>query len=55
MPPCGINDLRHFCFRHFVGVHATHADAVLMDLTYTRDTTSGDEGLDAVTRNRSPK
>ena len=29
------------------------ADAVLMDLNYTRDTTSGDEGLDAVTRIRS--
>jgi DNA-binding NtrC family response regulator len=29
------------------------ADAVLMDLNYMRDTTSGDEGLDAVTRIRS--
>ena len=29
------------------------ADAVLMDLNYTRDTTSGGEGLDAVTRIRS--
>jgi DNA-binding NtrC family response regulator len=29
------------------------ADAVLMDLNYTRDTTSGDEGLDTVTRIRS--
>jgi DNA-binding NtrC family response regulator len=29
------------------------ADAVLMDLNYTRDTTSGDEGLDAVARIRS--
>ncbi len=29
------------------------ADAVLMDLNYTRDTTSGDEGLDAVSRIRS--
>jgi DNA-binding NtrC family response regulator len=29
------------------------ADAVLMDLNYTRDTTSGDEGLDAVTRIRA--
>jgi DNA-binding NtrC family response regulator len=29
------------------------ADAVLMDLNYTRDTTSGDEGLDAVTKIRS--
>jgi DNA-binding NtrC family response regulator len=28
------------------------ADAVLMDLNYTRDTTSGDEGLDAVARIR---
>src|SRR5262245_17173771 len=29
------------------------ADAVLMDLNYTRDTTSGDEGLDTVTKIRS--
>jgi DNA-binding NtrC family response regulator len=29
------------------------ADAVLMDLNYTRDTTSGDEGLDTVTRIRA--
>jgi DNA-binding NtrC family response regulator len=29
------------------------ADAVLMDLNYTRDTTSGEEGLDAVGRIRS--
>lgn len=29
------------------------ADAVLMDLNYTRDTTSGDEGLDAVTKIRA--
>jgi DNA-binding NtrC family response regulator len=29
------------------------ADAVLMDLNYTRDTTSGDEGLDAVSKIRS--
>jgi DNA-binding NtrC family response regulator len=29
------------------------ADAILMDLNYTRDTTSGDEGLDAVTKIRS--
>jgi DNA-binding NtrC family response regulator len=29
------------------------ADAVLMDLNYTRDTTSGDEGLDAVGRIRA--
>lgn len=29
------------------------ADAVLMDLNYTRDTTSGDEGLDALTRIRA--
>jgi DNA-binding NtrC family response regulator len=29
------------------------ADAVLMDLNYTRDTTSGDEGLDTVTKVRS--
>jgi DNA-binding NtrC family response regulator len=29
------------------------ADAVLMDLNYTRDTTSGDEGLDTVSRIRS--
>jgi CheY-like chemotaxis protein len=28
------------------------ADAVLMDLNYTRDTTSGDEGLEAVARIR---
>src|SRR5690606_29011655 len=29
------------------------ADAVLMDLNYTRDTTSGEEGLDALTRIRA--
>ncbi|HEX6993699.1 MAG TPA: sigma-54 dependent transcriptional regulator [Gammaproteobacteria bacterium] len=29
------------------------ADAVLMDLNYTRDTTSGDEGLDLITRIRA--
>ena len=29
------------------------ADAVLMDLNYTRDTTSGDEGLDAIGRIRA--
>jgi FixJ family two-component response regulator len=29
------------------------ADAVLMDLNYSRDTTSGDEGLDAVARIRA--
>lgn len=29
------------------------ADAVLMDLNYTRDTTSGDEGLDAIARIRA--
>ena len=29
------------------------ADAVLMDLNYTRDTTSGDEGLDAVAKIRA--
>jgi DNA-binding NtrC family response regulator len=29
------------------------ADAVLMDLNYTRDTTSGEEGLDTVTRIRA--
>src|SRR5262245_57649659 len=29
------------------------ADAVLMDLNYTRDTTSGDEGLDALSRIRA--
>jgi DNA-binding NtrC family response regulator len=29
------------------------ADAVVMDLNYTRDTTSGDEGLDAVARIRA--
>lgn len=34
-------------------LRARTADAVLMDLNYTRDTTSGDEGLDAVARIRS--
>jgi DNA-binding NtrC family response regulator len=34
-------------------LRARTADAVLMDLNYTRDTTSGDEGLDTVTRIRS--
>src|SRR5690606_23882828 len=29
------------------------ADAVLMDLNYTRDTTSGEEGLDAIARIRA--
>src|SRR3970040_106350 len=29
------------------------ADAVLMDLNYTRDTTSGDEGLDTIARIRA--
>jgi DNA-binding NtrC family response regulator len=33
-------------------LHERTADAVLMDLNYTRDTTSGDEGLDAVTKIR---
>ena len=33
-------------------LHERAADAVLMDLNYTRDTTSGDEGLDAVTKIR---
>jgi DNA-binding NtrC family response regulator len=32
---------------------ARTADAVLMDLNYTRDTTSGDEGLDAIARIRT--
>jgi DNA-binding NtrC family response regulator len=31
----------------------TRADAVLMDLNYTRDTTSGEEGLDAIARIRA--
>jgi len=36
-----------------VGALRAHAaDAVLMDLNYTRDTTSGEEGLDAVARIR---
>ena len=35
-----------------VALHERAADAVLMDLNYTRDTTSGDEGLDAVTKIR---
>jgi DNA-binding NtrC family response regulator len=33
-------------------LHERTADAVLMDLNYTRDTTSGDEGLDTVTKIR---
>jgi DNA-binding NtrC family response regulator len=34
-------------------LRARPADAVLMDLNYTRDTTSGDEGLDTVARIRA--
>ncbi len=34
-------------------LRAREADAVLMDLNYTRDTTSGEEGLDAVATIRS--
>jgi DNA-binding NtrC family response regulator len=34
-------------------LRARSADAVLMDLNYTRDTTSGDEGLDTVARIRA--
>jgi DNA-binding NtrC family response regulator len=34
-------------------LRARAADAVLMDLNYTRDTTSGDEGLDTVARIRA--
>ena len=34
-------------------LRARQADAVLMDLNYTRDTTSGEEGLDAVSKIRS--
>jgi DNA-binding NtrC family response regulator len=34
-------------------LRARAADAVLMDLNYTRDTTSGDEGLDAIARIRA--
>jgi DNA-binding NtrC family response regulator len=34
-------------------LRARAADAVLMDLNYARDTTSGDEGLDAVARIRA--
>ncbi len=34
-------------------LRARTADAVLMDLNYTRDTTSGEEGLDAVARIRA--
>jgi DNA-binding NtrC family response regulator len=34
-------------------LRARVADAVLMDLNYTRDTTSGDEGLDTVARIRA--
>jgi DNA-binding NtrC family response regulator len=34
-------------------LRSRQADAVLMDLNYTRDTTSGEEGLDAVGRIRS--
>jgi len=34
-------------------LRARAADAVLMDLNYTRDTTSGEEGLDAVARIRA--
>jgi len=35
------------------GLRARQADAVLMDLNYTRDTTSGEEGLDAVGKIRA--
>jgi len=34
-------------------LRARQADAVLMDLNYTRDTTSGEEGLDAVSKIRA--
>ena len=34
-------------------LRARAADAVLMDLNYTRDTTSGDEGLDTIARIRT--
>jgi DNA-binding NtrC family response regulator len=34
-------------------LRARTADAVLMDLNYTRDTTSGDEGLDAIAKIRA--
>jgi DNA-binding NtrC family response regulator len=34
-------------------LRARAADAVVMDLNYTRDTTSGDEGLDTIARIRS--
>ena len=34
-------------------LRASAADAVLMDLNYTRDTTSGEEGLDAIARIRA--
>ena len=34
-------------------LRARAADAVLMDLNYTRDTTSGDEGLDTIARVRA--
>jgi DNA-binding NtrC family response regulator len=34
-------------------LRARTADAVLMDLNYTRDTTSGEEGLDAIARIRA--
>ena len=30
MPPRGINDLGHFCFRHLVGEHPADPHAVLM-------------------------
>ncbi|HEX6996878.1 MAG TPA: sigma 54-interacting transcriptional regulator [Gammaproteobacteria bacterium] len=35
------------------GLRARKADAVLMDLNYTRDTTSGEEGLDLIGRIRA--
>jgi DNA-binding NtrC family response regulator len=35
------------------GLRARTADAVLMDLNYTRDTTSGEEGLDTIARVRA--
>ena len=34
MPPCSINDLGHFCFRHFVGEHAAYAHTVLVDMKH---------------------
>ena len=34
MPPCRINDLGHFCFRHFVCEHPADTDPVLVNMQH---------------------